>query len=159
MTKKFNTPWMNEVTLNSLIKKRKLWKKCPLNKSNYDEAKRSANYHVRQAKYEYEYEYERSIATNMKEDNKIFWKFIQSKTKSKENIPRIMDENGELQMDKTIKAELLNNFFQSVFRDRTFNLKGGLWFFVSFIIFFSGNTRVRIFIFFVEQSAKFSSRR
>jgi hypothetical protein len=33
---------MNEVTLNSLIKKRKLWKKfkyckSPLNKSNYDE--------------------------------------------------------------------------------------------------------------------------
>jgi hypothetical protein len=37
-----------------------------LNKSNYDEAKRSANYHVRQAKFEYE----RLIATNMKEDNK-----------------------------------------------------------------------------------------
>ena len=48
------------------------------------------HYHVRQAKYEYE----RSIATNMKEDNKIFWKFIQSKTKSKENITCIMDENG-----------------------------------------------------------------
>ena len=126
MTKKFNTPWMNEVTLNSLIKKRKLWKKCPLNKNNYDEAKRSANYHVRQAKYEYEYE--RSIATNMKEDNKIFWKFIQSKTKSKENIPCKMDENGELQMDNKIKAELLNKFFQSVFRDRTFNLKGGYGF-------------------------------
>ena len=34
----------------------------------------------------------------MKEDNKIFWKFIQSKTKSKENIPCIMDENGEVEM-------------------------------------------------------------
>ena len=32
---------------------------------------------------------------------------------------------------------------------------GGLWFFVSFRIFFSDNTRVRIFIFFVAQSAKF----
>ena len=82
-----------------------------MNKSNYDEAKRSAIYHVRQAKYEYE----RSIATNMKEDNKIFWKFIQSKTKSKENIPCIMDENGELQTDNKIKVELLNKFFQSVF--------------------------------------------
>ena len=82
-----------------------------MNKSNYDEVKRSANYHVRQAKYEYE----RSIATNMKEDNKIFWKFIQSKTKSKENIPCIMDENGEVQMNNKIKAELLNKFFQSIF--------------------------------------------
>jgi hypothetical protein len=26
-----------------------------------------------------------------------------------------MDENGELQMDNKIKAELLNKFFQSVF--------------------------------------------
>jgi hypothetical protein len=77
-----------------------------VNKSNYDEAKRSANYNVRQAKYKYEH----SIATNMKEDNKIFWKFIQSKTKSKENIPCIMDENGELQTDNKIKAELLNKF-------------------------------------------------
>jgi len=32
-------------------------------------------------------------------------------------------------------------------RDRPFNLKGGLWFFVSFRIFFSDNTRVRILIF------------
>jgi hypothetical protein len=39
-------------------------------------------------------------------------------------------------------------------RDRPFNLKGGLWFFVSFRIFFSDNTRVRIYIFFVVQSAK-----
>ena len=45
-------------------------------------------------------------------------------------------------------------------RDRPFNLKGGggwggLWFFASFRIFFSDNTRVRIFIFFVAQSASF----
>jgi hypothetical protein len=33
-------------------------------------------------------------------------------------------------------------------RDRPFNWKGGLWFFVSFRIFFPDNTRVRIFIFF-----------
>ena len=42
-----------------------------------------------------------------------------------------------------------------VIRDRPFNLKGGLWYFVSFRIFFSDNTRVRILIFFVAQSAKF----
>jgi hypothetical protein len=42
-----------------------------------------------------------------------------------------------------------------IFRDRPFNLKGGgLWFFVSFRIFFSDNTRIRIF-FFVAQSATF----
>jgi hypothetical protein len=35
-------------------------------------------------------------------------------------------------------------------RDRPFNLKRGLWFFVSFRKFFSDNTRVRIFTFFPE---------
>ena len=40
-------------------------------------------------------------------------------------------------------------------RDRPFNLKGGLWFFDSFRKFFSDNTRVRIFFFFVSRSAKF----
>jgi hypothetical protein len=32
-------------------------------------------------------------------------------------------------------------------RDRPFNLKGGLWFFVLFRIFFSDNTRVTIYFF------------
>ena len=32
-------------------------------------------------------------------------------------------------------------------RDQPFNWKGGLWFFASFRIFFSDNTRIRIFIF------------
>jgi hypothetical protein len=50
--------------------------------------------------------------------------------------------------------------FQNV-RDRPFNLQGGgggLWFFGSFRKKNSDNTRVRIFIFFVAQSAKFFSK-
>jgi hypothetical protein len=38
-------------------------------------------------------------------------------------------------------------YIQEPVRDRPFNLKGRLWFFVLFRIFFSDNTRVRIFIF------------
>jgi hypothetical protein len=48
----------------------------------YEEARNEANCLVRKAMYEYE----RSTAINMKQDSKIFWKFIQSKTKTKENI-------------------------------------------------------------------------
>ena len=39
----------------------------------------------------------------MKEDSKRFCKFIQSKTKTKEN------EQGEINTDDRIKAELMNN--------------------------------------------------
>jgi len=46
----------------------------------YEEARNEANLLVRKAKYEYE----RSIAINMKEDSKIFWKFIQRLKKKRE---------------------------------------------------------------------------
>jgi hypothetical protein len=64
--------------------------KNPQNKTKYEEARTEANMLVRKAKYEYE----RTIAINMKEDNKIFWKFIKSKTKAKESIPCIIDDEG-----------------------------------------------------------------
>lgn len=51
----------------------------------------------------------------MKEDSKIFWKYVQSKTKTKEDIPCIKDDEGNIHLDNKEKAELLNNFFQSVF--------------------------------------------
>ena len=69
-----------------------------------------ANRLVRKAKYEYE-----SIAINMQNDSKMFWKFIQSKTKTKENIPSIIEEQGEINTDDRIKAESMNKFVQSVF--------------------------------------------
>ena len=56
---------------------------------------------------------------------------------------------------------LFCQYLQTEVKDRPFNLKGeggGLWFFVSFRNFFSDSTRVRIFIFFVAQSANFFSR-
>ena len=77
-----------------------------INKSNmkYEEARNETNRLVRKAKYEYE----RAIAINMKKDSKIFWKFIQSKTE--DNSPCIIDEQGEINTDDRIKAELMNTF-------------------------------------------------
>ena len=58
----------------------------------------------------------------------------------------------------TIRKQNMWNYMIWFLRDRPFNLQlGGLWFFASFRIFFSDNTRVRIFIFFVAQSVIFFS--
>jgi hypothetical protein len=112
MSRKYDTLWINEESKIALVKKRKLWKKYrynknPQNKTKYEEARTEANRLVRKAKYEYE----RTIAINMK----IFWKFIKSKTKAKESIPCILDDEGEINTDDKTKSELLNNFFQNVF--------------------------------------------
>jgi hypothetical protein len=52
--------------------------------------------------------------------------------------------------------QVINYLRCKYFRERPFNLKGGaLWFHVSFRIFFSDNTRVRIFIFFCRAKREF----
>ena len=115
-TRKFNTPWMDSETLYKVKRKRKLWKKykycrSPNNKEKYDEAKEIASNSVKAAKRRYE----KQIALNMKDDSKLFWKFVQSKTKIKEDIQCIIDDSGEIHSDNHKKAELLNVFFTSVF--------------------------------------------
>jgi hypothetical protein len=57
MSRKYDTPRINEESKTALIKKRKLWKKYkynrnPLNKKKYEEARNEANRLVRKAKYE-----------------------------------------------------------------------------------------------------------
>ena len=59
--------------------------------------------------------YEKSVALKAKEDPKVVWRYVQSKTKVKESIQCILDENGEVHTDNGTKAGLLNNVFQSVF--------------------------------------------
>ena len=73
-SRKLNTPWMNQPTLESIPTKRKLWKKfkycrSDLNKANYDRAKRESSIKVKVAKSDYE----KSVAINMKDGSKIFW--------------------------------------------------------------------------------------
>jgi hypothetical protein len=67
---------------------------------------------------------------------------------------RLMTYDLCIYMYTDICQVALDMIIDDFVRDRPFNLKGGrgLWFFVSFIIFFSDNTRVRIFIYFVGQS-------
>ena len=55
---------------------------------------------------------------------------------------------------ETVVHFLLDCPRHTTLRDRPFNLQGEVWFFVSFRIFFSDNTRVRIFIFLVAQSTE-----
>ena len=69
-------------------------------------------------------EKEKKISTNIKDNPKAFWKYIKSKTSIKSNIASLhtnpVDENSSLTDDNQEKANLLNEYFSSVFTQRTY---------------------------------------
>ena len=59
--------------------------------------------------------YEQGIVETVKENPKAFWSYVNSKTKMKSGISDLKDENGELRSSDVDKANILSNFFASVF--------------------------------------------
>ena len=64
-------------------------------------------------------EYERQIAKNAKQNPKAIWRYINSKSKTKENIGKLLKDptkpNLELAESDKEKAEILADYFSSVF--------------------------------------------
>ena len=64
-------------------------------------------------------EYEKKIARNAKEDPKAIWRYINSKSKTKEGIGNLLqdptDKNSKIVETDKEKAEVLANYFSSVF--------------------------------------------
>ena len=59
-------------------------------------------------------QFEQSLADNIRENAKGFWRYVNSRMKSKSRVDALLD-NGALVCDDEGKASVLNNFFSSVF--------------------------------------------
>ena len=108
----FRKPWMTKSTAAAIDKKRRAWIKYQnvkviLNYNLYKHQRDTTTSIVRNAKYEYE----KSIALNIKADNKSFWKYVKSKSKTKEGISDLMNENDSLSNSDKEKADILNRFY------------------------------------------------
>ena len=65
-------------------------------------------------------QFERRLAQEIKENPKRFWNYVRSKTKVKSGISDLTKEDGSKTKSDEEKAEVLNDFFASVFtRDDT----------------------------------------
>ena len=81
------------------------------NYSNYKSARNKVTGELRKAKYNYE----KDLSTRINSDNKIFWSYVRSKTKVKSSVCKLQNQAGGLTETDQETADILNNFFASVF--------------------------------------------
>ena len=62
---------------------------------------------------------ELNLAAGVKGNNKLFYKYINSKRRTRENFHSLQDEAANVTTEDKEKAEVLNAFFTSVFKSQT----------------------------------------
>ena len=117
INKKSKKPkWFTGEVKKSVRKKYYLFMKYLKSDASYDywkyiEARNACNRTIKKAKREYE----RKISHECKSNPKRFWQYVQSKTKCSTGISPLDKGNGNLAYDNVEKANILNDYFSSVF--------------------------------------------
>ena len=114
--------WFTGQVRKSVKKKYELYKKWINSDNSYDYRVyiTQRNETAKQTK-KAKKEHEKKIAQKSKENPKVFWKYINSQRKCKENIPALKGKDGKLYKDNYNKTCILNDFFSSVFTEEDVN--------------------------------------
>ncbi|KFO79625.1 hypothetical protein N303_03515, partial [Cuculus canorus] len=111
--------WLSRELLVKLKKKKELHRQCKQGQGTwgvYRDTARLCRDEVRKAKAQLELNLAREVKTN----KKGFCRCINHKRKIKENVPPLATGNGDHVSTDDEKAEVLNNFFASVFTNNCF---------------------------------------
>jgi hypothetical protein len=106
-------PWMTRDILRLVRKKRRMWKKETGHNVSpeYRETEKKVRNIIRNAKRNLE----KKLANENNGNSKPFYSYLKSKTKSKTPVGPLKDAQGGTVSDKKKMAEMLNDYFSSVF--------------------------------------------
>ncbi|KFV06959.1 hypothetical protein N340_13909, partial [Tauraco erythrolophus] len=110
--------WMNKELLDQLGHKKKAyreWKQGRVAWEEYRGIVRATRDQVKKAKALIEL----NLARNIKGNKKNFYRYVSDKKKSRENVGPLRKETGALATWDMEKAEVLNDFFASVFTGKS----------------------------------------
>ena len=108
--------WMDGNTLDKVKRKNRLYRKWLETRLDEDlQIYRKANNQARQACRRATYNFEKDVATKAKGNPKHFWKYVQSKLKTKIGVATLTRVDGTKTTSDEEKAQELNDFFSSVF--------------------------------------------
>ncbi|GAB0204308.1 mitochondrial enolase superfamily member 1 [Grus japonensis] len=113
--------WLNRDLLLELRQKKKVyacWKQGQATWEDYRDAARLCREKIRVAKAQLELK----LASTVGDNKKGFFKYVNNKRRTRENIGSLLNENGHLTNRDIDKAETFNAAFASVF-----NTDDGLW--------------------------------
>ncbi|PKU39222.1 rna-directed dna polymerase from mobile element jockey-like [Limosa lapponica baueri] len=112
--------WMNKELLDKLRTKKEAyrgWKQGQVDRAEYRETVRASRNQIRQVKAQAEL----NLARDIKDNKKNFYRYVRDKGKTREVEGPLRKETGDLATQDMDKAELLNNFFSSVFTGKGSN--------------------------------------
>ena len=114
--------WMKKATINLIRRKRSAHIKYLNTKARLDNyAYKSLRNQVTSATRQDRIAFERNISKEIKNNNKLFWRYVNSQRTSNSNIPDLKREDGTLTSNDAEKAELLNKQFTSVYTEEDIN--------------------------------------
>ncbi|RMC12138.1 hypothetical protein DUI87_11273 [Hirundo rustica rustica] len=108
--------WISKEVLEELRNKKRmyqLWKGGQVSHEVFKGAAKACRKKIREAKAQFELR----MATSAKDNKKCFYKYINAKRKGKTNICSLLDKGGNLISADEEKAEVLNDYFASVFNE------------------------------------------
>jgi len=104
--------WMTHKAMKAVKHKRQVYRKYKdATHPAYSQAAKKAKSLTKKARREFE----RKLAKNIKEDRKSFFAYARNKSKSKVSVGSLADSQGEMISESRAKAEMLNDFFSTVF--------------------------------------------